>query len=330
MKKVVITGIKPTGIAHIGNLFGALKPAIEMANNPEYACYYFIADYHALNYIKNADELKANTKDLVCTLLALGMDKENIVLYKQSDIAEVTELTWLLSGITPKGLLNRAHAYKAKVEEATSAGADPDSLVNMGLFNYPLLMAADILMLNTSLVPVGADQKQHVEMARDIAGYFNKTYKNTFVVPQEIINKDVGTIFGTDGRKMSKSYNNIIPIFAEENKLKKLIMSIKTDSSLPTEPKPLDCAVMNLFKLFATEKEYNAEVKKYKKGLSWAEAKTDLFNLINDYIAPMRQKYNYYKEHYDIAEAMLYKNAQKVKKIAGETLARARKAVGIE
>ena len=330
MKKVVISGIKPTGIAHIGNYFGALKPAVEMAQNSEYDCYYFIADYHALNYIKNSEELKNNTKDLVCTLLAIGMDAKNIVLYKQSDIEEVTELTWLLSNVTPKGLLNRAHAYKAKVEESTNNGDDPDSLVNMGLYNYPLLMAADILMLNTSFVPVGADQKQHVEMARDIAGYFNKTYSNTFVVPKEIINKDLGTIMGTDGRKMSKSYNNVIPLFAPEEKLKKLIMSIKTDSSLPTEPKPLDSAVLSIYKLFATASQYEAEVAKYKKGLGWAEAKTDLFNLINTYLAPMRQKYNYYMEHYAEAEKILSIGKEKVKKIAKETLLRARKAVGLE
>ncbi|MBQ7453006.1 MAG: tryptophan--tRNA ligase [Clostridia bacterium] len=330
MKKVVLSGIKPTGIAHIGNYFGALKPAVEMANNNEYECYYFIADYHALNYIKNSKELQENTKALVCTLLAIGMDAKNIVLYKQSDVPEVTELNWILSNVTPKGLLNRAHAYKAKVEEATVNGQDPDALVNMGLYNYPVLMAADILMVNSNFVPVGQDQKQHVEMARDIAGYFNKTYGANFVVPKEIISKDLGTIAGTDGRKMSKSYNNTIPLFAPEDKLKKLIMSIKTDSSLPTEPKPLDSAVMNLFKLFATAKEYETEKAKYENGLSWAEAKTDLFNMMNNYLSPMREKYNYYMENYAEAEKILARGAKKVQAVARETLQRTRIAVGID
>ena len=329
MKKVVLTGIKPTGIPHIGNYFGAIKPALEFASNDEYDCYYFIADYHALNQIKDPEVLKNYVKELACTWLACGIDPKKVVFYKQSDLSEVTELTWLISNVTSKGLLNRAHAYKALTQKATEEGADPDSLVNMGLFNYPILMASDILIVNSNFVPVGQDQKQHVEMARDIAQAFNKTYGNTFVVPKELIKKDVGLILGQDGRKMSKSYNNVIPLFAPSEKLRKLVMSIKTDSSLPTEPKPIDSAVFNLYSLFANPSELEAERKKYEKGLSWAEAKQDLFSVMEKTIAPMREKYDYYMAHYDEVEKILADGAKRVKAVARETLERARKNMGL-
>ena len=329
MAKVVLTGIKPTGIPHIGNYFGAIKPAIEMANNMELNCFYFIADYHALNFMKNPEELKNLTKELACTWLACGLNPERVVFYKQSDVSEVTELTWLLSNVTPKGLMNRAHAYKASVEKAQSNGDDPDAYVNMGLFNYPILMAADILIMNSKFVPVGQDQKQHVEMARDISQAFNKTYGKNFVVPEELIGKDVGLILGLDGRKMSKSYNNTIPLFIPEEKLKKLVMSIKTDSSLPTEPKPLDSTIFTLFKLFALQNEIEIEAQKYAKGLSWAEAKNDLFEVMNNFLGPMRLKYEYYKTHYNEVEKILADGAKRAKKVAKETLERARRAVGL-
>jgi len=330
MKKVVLTGIKPTGIPHIGNYFGAIKPAIELSKNAEFDAFYFIADYHALNFIKDASELQSLTREIACTWLACGLDPEKVVFYQQSDIPEVTELAWILNNVTPKGLMNRAHAYKSAVDKAVNAGDDPDAYVNMGLFNYPILMAADILIMNSKLVPVGQDQKQHIEMARDIAKAFNKTYKNSFVIPEELIGKDVGTILGLDGRKMSKSYANTIPLFAPEEKLKKLIMSIKTDSSLPTEPKPLDSTVFNLFKLFASEVEIDAERRKYNAGLSWAEAKSDLFNIMNTKIKPMREKYEYYKSNYAEVEKLLAKGAARAREVAKETVARAREAVGIE
>ena len=329
MKKVVLTGIKPTGTPHIGNYFGAIKPALELAQNDEYDCYYFIADYHALNQIKEPEVLKNYVKELACTWLACGIDPKKVVFYKQSDLSEVTELTWLISNVTSKGLMNRAHAYKALTQKAIEEGADPDSLVNMGLYNYPILMASDILIVNSNLVPVGQDQKQHVEMARDIAQAFNKTYGNTFVVPKELIKKEVGLILGQDGRKMSKSYNNVIPLFAPSEKLRKLVMSIKTDSSLPTEPKPIDSAVFNLYSLFANEKELEEEKRKYQKGLSWAEAKQDLFNIMEKTIAPMREKYDYYMAHFDEVEKILADGAKRVKSIARETIVRARKNMGL-
>ncbi len=329
MKKVNTTGIKPTGTPHIGNYFGAIKPAIEISMNDEYDSYFFIADYHALNYIKDKQQLKDNIKELACTWLACGIDPKKVVFYKQSLVPEVTELNWLLCNVTSKGLMNRAHAYKAMVDRSVQAGDDPDSLVNMGLYNYPILMAADILILNSKLVPVGLDQKQHVEMARDIAKVFNKTYGNTFVIPTEVIKEEVATITGTDGRKMSKSYNNVIPLFCEESKLKKMVSGIVTDSSLPTEPKSTDCALFKLFKLFGTEAETKSYAEKFAKGISWADAKRELFEVMNKTLAPMRDKYNYYMEHFDEVEKILEEGSKKARKIAQETLKRARLAMGL-
>lgn len=330
MSKVALTGIKPTGIPHVGNYFGAIKPAIDLIQNEDFEGYYFIADYHALNYLKDKDELQHFTKEIACTWLACGLDPKKIVLYKQSLVPEVTELNWLLNNVTSKGLMNRAHAYKALVDKSLENGGDPDALVNMGLFCYPILMAADILLLNSKVVPVGLDQKQHVEMARDIAKAFNKTYGYTFVVPTELIQEETATIPGLDGRKMSKSYGNQIPLFCDEATLKKLVSSIKTDSSLPDEPKSTDCALFEFYKLFATKSQLDAYAEKFAKGISWADAKKELFELMNTYLSPMREKYNYYMSHYDEVEKILEEGSKKARAIAKETVARARKAVGID
>jgi len=330
MNKVVLTGIKPTGIPHIGNYFGAIKPAIEMSRDPELDSFYFIADYHALNQIKDKADLQNYIKLLACTWLACGLDPNRVVFYKQSLVPEVTELNWLLCNVTSKGLLNRAHAYKALVEKSVELGDDPDALVNMGLYNYPILMAADILLFNSKFVPVGADQKQHVEMARDMAKAFNKRYGNTLVIPTEIIQKEVATIYGTDGRKMSKSYGNVIPLFCSEQELKKLVSSIKTDSSLPTEPKSTDCALFELYKLFATSEQLNAYKQKFERGISWADAKAELFELMNNYLKPMRDKYNYYMANYHVVEEILKEGSKKAREIAKQTIKRARTAIGLD
>lgn len=329
MNKVALTGIKPTGIPHIGNYFGAIKPAIELANNPELDCYYFIADYHALNSIKTKQELQDLTKEVACIWLACGLDPKKIVIYKQSQVPQVTELNWLLCNVTSKGLMNRAHAYKALVDKSVALGDDPDALVNMGLFNYPILMAADILLFNTKYVPIGQDQKQHIEMTRDIAKAFNKRYGYTFVVPTELIQENVAVINGFDGRKMSKSYNNTIPLFCSEAELKKHIAGIKTDSSLPTEPKSTDCTIFTLYKLFATEDKQKAFAERFEKGISWADAKAELFNTMNAYLSPMREKYNYYKANYHLVEQILEEGAAKARKIADETIKRARENIGL-
>lgn len=329
MKQIVLTGIKPTGTPHIGNYFGAIKQAIEMSNQEEYENFYFIADYHALNSLKTAEELKTYTREIACTWLASGLDPEKVVFYRQSQIPEDQELCWIIMNVTPKGLMDRAHAYKASVEANLQAHKDADDGINMGLYNYPILMAADILLFNTKFVPVGLDQKQHVEMARDIAKYFNKKYGYSLVVPQEKIQEQTATLVGLDGRKMSKSYGNQIPLFCDEKTLKKLIMSIKTDSSLPEEPKSTDCTIFEYLKLFATSEKLDEMTEKFKNGISWAEAKTDLFNVMNEYLKPMREKYNYYMLHYDEVEKILQNGEEKARVIAKETILRVKKAVGV-
>lgn len=329
MNKIALTGIKPTGTPHIGNYFGAIKPALELSENNELDCFYFIADYHALNFIKTKEQLQQFTKEVACTWLACGLDYSKVIFYKQSQIPEVTELNWLLSNVTSKGLMNRAHAYKALVDKSVAEGGDPDALVNMGLYNYPILMAADILLFNTKYVPVGKDQKQHVEMARDIAKAFNKRYGYTFVVPNELIGDDIATIYGTDGRKMSKSYSNTIPLFCTAEELRKLISGIKTDSSLPTEPKSTDCALFSLYKLFATKQEVDALKSKFESGISWADAKKELFEVANRVLTPMREKYNYYYNNYNLVEDILNDGAAKARLIAKENISRARTNIGI-
>ncbi len=267
---------------------------------------------------------------MACTYLACGVNPEKVVFYKQSAVPEVTELNWLLCNVTSKGLMNRAHAYKALVEKSVELGDDPDALVNMGLYNYPILMAADILLFNSKYVPVGADQKQHVEMARDMAKAFNKRYGNTLVVPQEMIQEDVATIYGTDGRKMSKSYGNVIPLFCTEAELKKLVASIKTDSSLPSEPKSTDCALFELYKLFAKPEELALYKQKFETGISWADAKAELFRCMNEFLKPMREKYDYYMTHYEEVEKILEDGAKRARNIAKETIKRARSAIGLD
>lgn len=330
MKKIVLTGIKPTGTPHIGNYFGAIKPAIELSNNPEYDAYYFIADYHALNSLKTKDEMKQYYKEIACTWLACGLDPQKVTFYRQSQIHETTELSWIITNVTPKGLMDRAHAYKACVEKNLASGNDADAGINMGLYNYPILMASDILLFNTKLVPVGLDQKQHVEMARDIAKYFNKKYGYTLTVPQELIREETGVLEGLDGRKMSKSYGNQIPMFCTEAELKKLISSIKTDSSLPTEPKSLDSTIFKYIKLFGSEEKIKEMEEKFNHGISWAEAKKELYEMANNFIKPMRDKYDYYMSHFDEVEKVLSDGEKKARVMASETLKRARIAVGVE
>lgn len=329
MKQIILTGVKPTGTPHIGNYLGAIKQAIDLSKNDEYSTYYFIADYHALNSLKTREEMRRYTKEVACTWLACGLDPEKVVFYRQSEIHETTELCWILMNVTPKGLMDRAHAYKACVQANVENGKDADDGVNMGLYNYPILMAADILLFNTKFVPVGLDQKQHCEMARDIAKYFNKKYGYTFVVPQEKIQEKTATLLGLDGRKMSKSYGNQIPLFCSEAELKKLIMSIKTDSTLPTEPKSKTSTVFEYIKAFANPEKLAEMDRRFDEGLSWAEAKQELFNIMNEVISPMREKYNYYMEHYGEVEEILKKGEHKAREIARETLERARRAVGV-
>lgn len=330
MKDIILTGIKPTGTPHIGNYFGAIKPAIELAKNTNNICYYFIADYHALTTVETRDELKTHTLEVAATWLACGLDPKNVVFYKQSDIPETFELTTILTNVTPKGLMNRAHAYKAKVERNKENGQDVDDGVNMGLYNYPILMAADILLFNTTKVPVGLDQKQHIEIARDISSYFNNKFKKSLTLPDGLITEDVATILGLDGRKMSKSYNNTIELFCDENKLKKTINRIVTDSTLPNEPKGTNNTIFALYKLFASENELKEFKQKLAGGIAWSEAKADLFELMNAFLKPMREKYNYYMTNPQIVNNILNEGANKAREISKATIKRVRTAIGVE
>ncbi len=330
MKKKILTGIKPTGYAHLGNYFGAIKFAIDLSKSDEFDCFYFIADYHALTTLKTKEEMEEYSYNIACTWLACGLDPNKVVFYRQSDVPEVFELNWILSNVTPKGLMNRAHAYKAAVEKNEAEGQEKDFGVNMGLYNYPILMAADILLFGTNLVPVGLDQKQHIEIARDIASSFNNKYGNVFVLPEDYIQENVATLVGLDGRKMSKSYGNQIQLFTTENVLKKSINKIVTDCKLPGEPKDVDCTINKLYKLFAEEKQAKDFEERLKAGLSWGEAKQELFAVVNEYIKPMREKFDYYQAHKGEVDKILAEGAEKARMLAKKTIAKVRKTIGVK
>lgn len=328
MKDILLTGIKPTGTPHIANYFGAILPALDLAKNEE-QCFYFIADYHALNTIKNAEEMKIHTYEVAATWLACGLDPDKIIFYRQSDIPEVFELNWILCNVTPKGMMNRAHAYKAQVQKNEEEGLDVDAGINMGLYNYPILMTADILLFNTNLVPVGQDQKQHIEMAKEIARYFNNKYGETFTIPKEMIREEVKTICGTDGRKMSKSYGNAIELFASPEVLKKKIYSVVTDSSLPTDPKPTSHMLLELYKLFANSQEVEEMTKRFNQGIGWGEVKKIVFEKANEYLTPLREKYISILANKEEIDKILKSGAEKARIIAKETICRVRKAIGV-
>ena len=328
MKKI-LTGIKPTGYAHIGNYFAAIKPAIEMSNQADICSYFFIADYHALTTLKNKEELQEYTYDLACSWLACGLNPEKVVFFKQSDIPEVFELNWILANVTPKGLMNRAHAYKAKIEKNLQENQDVDFGVNMGLYNYPILMASDILLFETDLVPVGQDQKQHVEIARDIANYFNKKYTNVFKLPDVDIQKDVAILYGLDGRKMSKSYNNTIRLFTSEDVLRKTINKIITDSKMPGEPRETDCTINKLYKLFVSQEQAIEFENKLVNGLGWGEAKKQLFEVMNNYFKPMRERYFYYMQNKQEVDEILKVGAEKAMLFAKNMISKVKNAIGV-
>ncbi|MBQ3494485.1 MAG: tryptophan--tRNA ligase [Clostridia bacterium] len=328
MRKRILTGIKPTGYAHIGNFFGAIKPAIELAQNSDFDCFYFIADYHALTTLETKQEMQEYLYNIACTWLACGLDPEKVVFYKQSDVPEVFELNWILCNVTAKGLMNRAHAYKAVVEKNSEQGNDLDYGVNMGLYNYPILMAADILLYGANLVPVGLDQKQHIEIARDIAGSFNKKYGKALVLPEEYIQENTHTLVGLDGRKMSKSYGNTIQLFTTEEVLKKTVNKIVTDSRMPGEPKEKDCTIAKLYKLFASKEQSDNFENQLENGLGWGDAKKQLFEVMNEYIKPMREKFFYYQQNKQLVDEILEKGAKRAKTIAKDNLDKVKQLIG--
>ena len=331
MKKISLTGIQPTGDLHIGNYFGAIKPALELAK--EYDARYFIADYHALNSVKDPKELNGYIRGVAAGWLAAGLDPEKVIFYRQSSIPEVFELTTMIMAFTSKGLMNRAHAYKAAVQANNDKGEDPDSGINMGLFTYPVLMAADIILFDSDVVPVGKDQKQHIEMAQDIAQAVNANYGQPVLkVPQPAIQETLATIPGLDGRKMSKSYNNTIPLFAPEKELRKIIMRIVTNSQAVEEPKDPDSSqIYLLYKLFASPEEQAALAGRYRSGgMGWGEAKEALFQAANRVLTPLRQRFDDLMTDPKELDAILAKGAERARPIAAATVKRFRKAAGID
>jgi len=320
----ILSGIQPSGKLHIGNYFGMMRPALTLASSPGVDAFYFIADYHSLTSVTNPDELRANVLDVALDFLACGLDPAKTVFYRQSDVPQVTELTWILANVTPVPMLENAHSYKDKIAQ----GLKP----NAGLFTYPVLMAADILIVQGERVPVGKDQKQHVEMARDIAGAFNRQYGEVFVIPESDIKAEVATLPGLDGRKMSKSYNNTLEIFGDEKAARKKVMSIVTDSQPVEAPKvDLDKNVpLQLYKLVATpEKAREVETKLAAGGYGYGEAKKELFAALTDYFAPFRKKREDLAKDLGHVNDVLREGAARANAVADETMAKVRKAVGL-
>jgi tryptophanyl-tRNA synthetase len=325
-----LTGITTSGTPHLGNYVGSIRPSVRASLTPGVESFYFLADYHALIKIDEPARIQRSTLEIAASWLAAGLDPERVVFYRQSDVPEIPELTWFLTCVTGKGVLNRAHAYKASVDKNTAAGVDADSDVTAGLFMYPVLMGADILMFNAHHVPVGRDQIQHIEMARDMAHSFNHRYGVHFVPPQAAIEESVATLPGLDGRKMSKSYDNTIPLFASREQLKKLIAGIKTDSRAPGEPKDTEgSALFQIYQAFASAEETEALRAAFARGIAWGDAKQLLLERIDLEIAPMRARYQQLMEHPELVEALLLAGATKARAIATPFMARLRHAVGL-
>jgi tryptophanyl-tRNA synthetase len=329
-KQRVLTGITTTGTPHLGNYVGAIRPAIAASRDESLDAFYFMADYHALIKSDDPDKVRQSSKEIAATWLALGLDTSKAVFYRQSDVPEIMELTWVLNCNAAKGLMNRAHAYKAAVQANIDAGEDPDFGVTMGLFGYPVLMAADILMFNASDIPVGKDQIQHVEMARDIAQRFNHHYGEVFTLPRAVVEDKVAVLQGLDGRKMSKSYGNTIPLFETEKKLQKAINKVKTNLLEPGEPKdPADSTVFQIWEALATAEQTAQMRDAFAQGIAWGEAKKRLFSLVNDELGEARERYHQLMASPEFIEEELQKGALRARATAGDVIARVREAVGI-
>ena len=325
-----LTGIKPTGEPHLGNWLGAIKPALALAG--EYDTFYFIADYHALTAIHNAEELRLNSLAIAATYLAFGLNPSRSIFYRQSDIPEIFELAWILSCFTAKGLMNRAHSYKDAVAKNLELGKDPDLNINMGRFGYPVLMAADILIFQADLVPVGMDQKQHVEIACDIAAHINHTYQGKlFTLPEARIDTQVKTILGLDGQKMSKSYGNTLPLFLDEKALRKRVNQVVTNSQTPDEPKqPDESTVFSLHKLLLSASETSLLRERYLAGgLGWGRAKQDLFESLNAQLQGPREEYHRWMKDPESLNQVLAQGRDKARTQAADFLDRIRKTIGI-
>ncbi|WP_176012261.1 tryptophan--tRNA ligase [Victivallis sp. Marseille-Q1083] len=317
----VLSGVQPSGTPHIGNYFGMMKPALELQQQGE--AFLFIADYHALTTSPEPSALRERTIELAVDFLACGLNPDKTVFFRQSDVPQVTELTWILNNITTVGLLERAHSYKDKVAKGF--------IPNNGLFSYPVLMASDILIYQSNIVPVGRDQKQHLEITRDLAVRFNNTYGDIFTIPEGFIQESVAVVPGTDGQKMSKSYNNIIPIFDKEKAIRKTIMNVVTDCKGLEDPKdPDSCNVVALYKLMATPEQLEEMRAKYRAGnYGYGHAKQALFEVLWDYFAPMRKRREELLNNLDFVHAVLRKGAARAREEADKTMELVRRAVGL-
>ncbi|KAF1697013.1 tryptophan--tRNA ligase [Pseudoxanthomonas daejeonensis] len=337
----VLTGITTTGTPHLGNYAGAIRPAIAASRAPGVESFFFLADYHALIKADDPQRVARSRLEIAATWLACGLDPQKVTFYRQSDIVEIPQLTWLLTCVAAKGLLNRAHAYKAAVDKNTAAGEDPDAGINAGLYMYPVLMAADILAFGAHKVPVGRDQIQHIEMARDIGQRFNHLYGDAWrtatgasgeplVLPEVQIDESVATLPGLDGRKMSKSYDNTIPLFAPPAELKKLVMSIVTDSRAPGEPKDTEgSALFQLYQAFATPHQAEEMRHAFADGIGWGDAKQRLFAQVDEAVAPMREQYAQLIAKPAQLEEILQEGAHKARDVTVPLLDGLQRAVGL-
>jgi tryptophanyl-tRNA synthetase len=326
----VLTGISPSGMPHLGNYAGAIRPAIAASRRPGVEGFFFLADYHALITTVDPARLRRFTLETAAAWLAAGLDSERVIFYRQSDIPEILELAWLLTCVAGKGLLNRAHAYKAAVDKNTAEGQNADAGVSMGLFMYPVLMAADILMFKANSVPVGRDQLQHIEMARDIAARFNHLYGEHFVLPEAAVDQLMATLPGLDGRKMSKSHGNTIPLFASPADLKKLIFSVVTDSSASRQRKDTEgSSLFQLYRAFASPEETEEMRAAFVAGISWSEVKQALFERVDAELAPMRRRYEELVADAAGIEQRLRAGAVRARAVAAPFLGELRDAVGV-
>lgn len=325
-----LTGITTTGTPHLGNFVGSIRPSVAASLRPGVQSFYFLADYHALIKCEDPVRIQRSTLEIAASWLASGLDPEKVTFYRQSDIPEIPELNWMLSCVTGKGLLNRAHAYKASQDKNLEAGRDADDGVTAGLFMYPVLMGADILMFKAHKVPVGRDQVQHIEMARDMASSFNHLYGEHFVLPEAVIDDNVATLPGLDGRKMSKSYNNTIPLFSSRDQLKKLIGSLLTDSRAPGEPKDTEgSALFQIYQAFATPEETEGLRRAYAEGIAWGDAKQVLLERVDQVIAPMREQYDTLINNPARIEQTLLAGAERARALATPFIKELRSAVGL-
>jgi len=327
----VLTGITTTGTPHLGNYVGAIRPAIKASKEKNVDSFFFLADFHAMIKCQDPKVVHQSTKEIAATWLALGLDPTDVTFYRQSDIPEIPQLCWYLTCVAPKGLMNRAHAYKDAVQKNIDCGEDNDFGVAMGLFSYPILMAADILMFNATKVPVGKDQIQHIEMARDIAQRFNYLYGKQFSLPQAVVDDQISLLQGTDGRKMSKSYGNTIPLFLSEKQLRKQINKIKTNLLEPGEPKDPDTSVVfQIWRAFATPDQISHMRKAFRSGISWGDAKKQLFELVNEELKKPRALYSELIESPDYIESILCDGAKKARNHSSSFLKKINNSIGFQ